>query len=926
MKWPGLVVLLSVRAAAYWAPDHVSLNKQVFCDGTPWEDGFKRADTTVSRPLEYVRRVLYVSKVSSCTNQAGSLWGVNFRSNAAGLPGVDLPTDAPDAQDTVLHWNIKGGLWEDGFETLEEATAWGGRRAVNHFHDPLSATGAYTGITDANTFSTVPYLCLTRRGISATQWLMNLESGGSTNSWGLPTLIDSVGKTYFEKDTKKRQAGLAATLRVMGQLEHLIEDNSVPDHTRDLAHPGDGWEEYMAGPGSRFFRRTPKPWVVFPLKAVAEGGLRAIWDRDVYDGDNPQRTASTDDPPGISEFANANFYAWNLFTKYGLHQVFTTIPETENTGFVRTYGAALPSFQNLFTGVRENPASYPWPRWVSSSSAADSQVESAPGTLPLHIAVKQPDGDPLGESGVAWAQWTAPLMQHALGYAQTVISFAFQPGRAEVVPSPDGDPLKLSVRLWNLWPSDSKHAVTWHVDELKLVNVRKDKDSRPLPYADETPLELAAPFDVGPGQRFETQPLTVNWAQRFAFRNASHAAVVVKGHLGEGSHQTPLAFALPIPNAQVWIKQTEGVDLTGQFNNSTPDCDPDACTSRFENGFYWNPQVQRVKGTIELQAAEYDVFGRNADEQVKAAQKADARVAGVALVALSKFNTIEVVHPNQSTLTLTGAHLVPGDAPGVFVRSEAADDRPDEASIQFQADLDLKDFYRPDVGEPTVDANRASSTVFLMVWTTAGSIQLQRLMLWPWLNDKTAAAVRAQEMDSCDVTEVPHQPLLAENRGICSDSATMTSPCAGYTSTMKQVQFLPADPGLAYVTTTSFTDYIIVTNTSTEVRIKRLAGRTVQRGGDLDFPLQCDANLLANTWPAGNGEVMCGGFAPMGLALFSAANQTSASRCQMPPDPPSLPRTAEYEKIFRTAETVQLADTFNITTLPAPWTFTLSTQ
>ncbi len=97
-----------------------------------------------------------------------------------------------------------------------------------------------------------PFIDLFRKGISVTRWVQNGTSGGKTNLWGYPTVVRSMQKFYRETDELKRDSALAAAFRSLGQVEHLIEDNTVPDHTRDLLHPGAGFEEYLktrVGPG-----------------------------------------------------------------------------------------------------------------------------------------------------------------------------------------------------------------------------------------------------------------------------------------------------------------------------------------------------------------------------------------------------------------------------------------------------------------------------------------------------------------------------------------------------------------------------------------------------------------------------------------------------------------------------------------------------
>lgn len=924
-----VVLLCASSASAYWAANHQALNEQVACDGQPWGPGdFSRGGQPVITVADYARMVLYVAGPGECPSveNGTALRGVPYAESYP--PGFDKPVDAPSGPArTLLEWNSWGGLWEDGFASMAQATTWGGRRAVNHFHDPLTGSGEYTGITDATGTAIVPVGCLFRRGTSVTSWVMNGEGAdvGERNAWGYPTIGECLHRAYTELPDEKREAGLACAFRALGQVEHLIEDNTVPDHTRDLAHPGDGWEEYLANSRADLFRKAPKPWTLFPLPLIERGGLRAVWDRDVYNGANPEITwTSGFDPPGLSEYVNANFYAWNYFTKLVVPYTFTTIPDEPGQGYKRGWRLRPPGAGTPLPGVplsvRTNTAEYPFPKWTDDGS---SLLRAQAGSLSQRVAHRVPESNTLDETADVWKDWEAPLLQHALGYAQTAVALALPPTRMEVVADPGGDPLRLSVRLWNLWPQGSPHAVTWHVDELKLVPVRPKKDMT-IPFADEAPIALTAGFDLGPGQVHETDSVTITWPQRGAMRYASHLALLVKAHLGSGNTQTPLVFSVLAPNAVVWVKQTAGVDLTAPFVNTTQNCTTASCSYEGENGVYRNPGHQRVTGRIELAAAEVDSLGRPADAELKDLQKWDARVAGVALVAFSRERTLEVVHPVVSTLMLTGSKLVAGREKGVWVRPQDAKDEPD-GPIDFVADLQVMDFYHPDLAEPLADAARTSGTIYLAVWTTAGAVQLQRLIVWPWLYPGTAQAAIAP--DACTVTDVPHTSIVHESRGICTHSAMMSNPCQDYRYHRQVVEVTWADPGYAQqrAVENNVADFLMAFGNSTDVRPTSFAGRNVPLSGPAQLPSTCDIGTLSMVWPNGNGEVLCAGFAPTGLALFHAENDMGMGQCGGSPQPPALPRTAEYKHVLPPETTAWMREGLGVKQIPE-WTFSLSAQ
>lgn len=132
------------------------------------------------------RTIAILVLVASDAHEPGQyLYGVKYSGpNKHPIPGLDLPTDEPNERLGILDWNKRGGFWEDGFNDMGEATVWGGRRAVNHFHDPLTGSGGYTGVTAANRDATTRYLNLARAGISVTEWVMNGQSGGEGARFG----------------------------------------------------------------------------------------------------------------------------------------------------------------------------------------------------------------------------------------------------------------------------------------------------------------------------------------------------------------------------------------------------------------------------------------------------------------------------------------------------------------------------------------------------------------------------------------------------------------------------------------------------------------------------------------------------------------------------------------------------------------------
>ncbi|GEM_PF-2029310 len=919
-----LVVTASVPAAAYWASNHEDLNTQVYQEGKPWEGGFNRGSRAVVHVDDYLQHVLYLARPKS-----NVLRGVGFfgKFGYGQVMGSDTPDSTPDAAWTIEKWVAKGGLWEDGFASMEEATKWGGRRAVNHFHDPLSGSGGgYTGLTDLNAATALPYLDLVRRGISVTQWVMNGQSGGADygrNVWGYPTIGTSFHKAFTEKTLEKRTSALTAAFRSMGQVMHLVEDNTVPDHARDLAHPGDGWEEFMARDRPDKFGKFTGPWTVFPARQVEQGGIRALWDRDVYTGGTAPDASGTS-PPGLNEFVNSNFLAWNRFeTVAGIHSPFaadfSTIPDRDGEPYTR--------FLGLTAGlsVRANVAVYPWPKTAPFPGYVGFLFETAPGSLPWSPAA---GFDPASEVRIlkktVWANYVHPLMAAAHGYAQTVMSLALQPARAELITARNGELLELGVRLWNLWPANGPHSVTWHIDEIQVVGLRPPDAVYPNLMAPNDPITIPGILDVAPGQHVDTNTVSLTWKQRAAFTWDSHAAVLVKAHLGEGDHKTPLLFSVPIPNALPLVEQLTGRDTSTPFTLDTGNCDtnPTGCDYNGEHGVYRNPLTQEVTGRIELLPVEVDIRGRPADDVLKYAQREDARIAEVILFGWSRGSMqqdFEPVRAVQSNLTLTGQHGLSQVAPGHWVRGEGAPDAPD-VNIDFTATLNMADFLNTDVGDDLADASRAAGTIHIGVITTAGGFYATRLIVWPLRSARTPQA--AIGSDVCRGLGVP-RGMLYEDQRLCDLTQTTATTCVYQ---QYRGQTIYADFGASPIQLPAGDPFLVTLPLwqADSMRPVTFMGETVNLYGDAKLAMDCDINAFSAIFPYGNGHARCDALGPNTLAYYVSdyTPTTSGNMCPASTGPGETKRVT-YQRFYIQNFREDVKQLFGITTLPNEWTAVL---
>ncbi len=173
-----------------------------------------------------------------------------------------------------------------------------GTRCFNHFHNPLTNKGLAIGQSTL-LWATLP---------------LEQQKLAPLSSW------DDVRYYYYraltDADISDRNNWFALMFQGLGQLMHLVEDMSVPAHTRDDSHPPPFWNEgyevwaresindmsnvstYLGYDG--IFSYTPYDNSLFLIPQ--------LFDTDQYKGGNPEIT-TTSSSIGLAEYTNANFFS-----------------------------------------------------------------------------------------------------------------------------------------------------------------------------------------------------------------------------------------------------------------------------------------------------------------------------------------------------------------------------------------------------------------------------------------------------------------------------------------------------------------------------------------------------------------------------------------------------------------------------------------
>jgi hypothetical protein len=222
----------------------------------------------------------------------------------------------------VYQWLEEGGRREDKpFEEWYRYTdnynpAYG--RFYCHFHNPLKE------LPVAGLWSIYP---------SAIAWAFRpVGCQGDTGNYSWHDVRQCFYTALTSQNKITREENLAKTFRGLGQLMHLVQDMSVPEHVRNDGHVIEMYEDWLDKSNNirvsgKVIELTDKdnlleaislpntdnPFVLFDFESVdnptSYTGLivENLFDANRYDGSNPGPTVAETNKFGLSEYTNANF-------------------------------------------------------------------------------------------------------------------------------------------------------------------------------------------------------------------------------------------------------------------------------------------------------------------------------------------------------------------------------------------------------------------------------------------------------------------------------------------------------------------------------------------------------------------------------------------------------------------------------------------
>jgi hypothetical protein len=223
-----------------------------------------------------------------------------------------------DATNYIVHGS--------GFEDNADVDA-GGKRSYNHFYDPLDTTYG-KGLSDA------PPDIRSQIGINSFTWgsVSNCPGWNWSGAFGLGGNLNTMNTRSWQNARYYEWIGLTATnqsdrfvaltnmFRDVGQVMHLLEDTTSPQHVRNEQHLVYLWESPIESWGLANVNKLNYQHTMLDWRGAGFTKLEDFWDRHLYNGsasalNNAEAPNGTQ--LGLAEWCNGNFLgARHLYAEY----------------------------------------------------------------------------------------------------------------------------------------------------------------------------------------------------------------------------------------------------------------------------------------------------------------------------------------------------------------------------------------------------------------------------------------------------------------------------------------------------------------------------------------------------------------------------------------------------------------------------------
>lgn len=262
----------------------------------------------------------------------------DFLTNVFGYDAAGMPKDPKFGQFTGSGWIVEGSEREDD-----------DIRSFNHFYDPIDKKGLTDFIVP------IPFPNAYTYGFSSFIWATTPASvfadvNMDPNYWNWPQarVYEYAALTSSSKSDRDKYFGYM--FRAVGQVVHLLEDTSQPEHVRNTEHlsyfpPLHSYlEEYGKANYPKLFN-NPEAYYranVLPYPSTQDG-LKSLWDRNVLSS-GLSDTGTSDSLLGLAEFSNKNYLGirslyGEVWSPSGLHHyAHPSLNETNVRTVVEAFG------------------------------------------------------------------------------------------------------------------------------------------------------------------------------------------------------------------------------------------------------------------------------------------------------------------------------------------------------------------------------------------------------------------------------------------------------------------------------------------------------------------------------------------------------------------------------------------------------------
>lgn len=457
---------------------------------------------------------------------------------------------------SALKWLEAGGRYED-------LPAWYLQylRSVNHFHNPsaLSISQAgFSGIWDTHLLSGTSAI-LWSQSATGTQSPGGFYSWNDARSYFYNALISTVPET--------RNTNYADTFRGLGQLMHLVQDMSVPEHSRNDGHYGYAYEEWVAEPSNASVVNDALANPKYPDTTVlsrsspfsqAPVSIANLFDTKQYDGSNPAATVGL--TYGLSEYSNANFFTAETIFRNGFpYPAWSSVSEYDET--------------DIITGKKRT-----YLRKVADGEQIEHAARGVRFFKYLPTAMKS-SGFGLKLDKKVYADYAPLLLPRAVGYSAIMLNYFFRGTIDLAVTAPEDITFRsIKITVQNATPNEAmgtgEVSLVIRYKALAETDLGNGKFLLNNPAADysykvvkllnvdlSSPRELTFDLSADP-LPFNFSDMTMQLVYSGPLGNESGAVAVSKPEIIDGIYTD---FDLSLPTSGVYAKTSDN-SPTATFN------------------------------------------------------------------------------------------------------------------------------------------------------------------------------------------------------------------------------------------------------------------------------------------------------------------------------------------------------------------------